>query len=149
MRRRPVVLMLAGLYALAILLIGLWPTHVDRNLDMAHRPPATWLAAWLDLTSAQAYDIGEFCANVLLFAPLGVFAMLLVARLSLWHTTACAAALSVAIELTQTWLRPDRTGSVGDVIANTAGAAIGAAVIVGVRRAKARSARPPVTATPR
>lgn len=137
MRSRPVVISLGGLYLGALLLIGLWPTHVDRKLDMAHRPPATWLVDLLGLSNAQAYDIGEFCANILLFLPLGMLIMALVSRVSWLQTVAAAGLLSVVIELAQTLLRPDRTGDVRDVVANTLGAALGAALVVARRRVAA------------
>lgn len=134
MRHRPVVLAIAGLYAVAIVLIGFWPTHVDQNLGLAHHPPTAWLVSWFDLTPERAYSVGEFCANVLLFVPLGIFAMLLVPRISWLRTVVGALAVTVVIEVVQTLLRPDRTGSVRDVVANTLGAAIGAALVLSTRQ---------------
>ncbi|MCW2771375.1 MAG: VanZ family protein [Aeromicrobium sp.] len=138
MRNRPVVLSLGGLYLGALLLIGLWPTHVDQKLDLAHRPPATWLVDLLGLSNAQAYDIGEFCANILLFVPLGMLIMALIPRVSWLQAVGAAGSLSILIELAQTLLRPDRTGDVRDVMANTLGAALGATLVVGRRQAAAR-----------
>jgi glycopeptide antibiotics resistance protein len=140
-RRRPVVLAIAGLYALAILLIGFWPTHVDENLDLEQRPPVTWLVALFDLAPEQAYGVGEFAANILLFMPLGIFAMLLVPGISWVRTVAGALTVTILIEVVQTLLRPDRTGSIRDVVANTLGAAIGAGIVVGVRRVGAAAGR--------
>ena len=49
---------LAGgvVYAVAIAAVGLWPTHIDRQLH---------------LSTDWGYDVIEFAANVLWFAPLG------------------------------------------------------------------------------
>jgi glycopeptide antibiotics resistance protein len=134
MRRSPWILVFAGAYGAALLLIGLWPTHVDQSLDMVHRPPTTWLVRTFDLTPAQGYDIGEFSANILLFTPLGMLTMALLPRLPWARLTMGAGGLSILIELAQTFLRSDRTGSVRDVIANTLGAALGAAAVVAWRQ---------------
>jgi glycopeptide antibiotics resistance protein len=134
MRRRPLILGLAGAYGAALLLVGLWPTHVDESLDMVDRPPTSWLVSIFNLTPAQGYDIGEFSANILLFLPLGLLAMALLPRLSWVRVALGAGVLSILIELAQTLLRPDRTGSVRDVLANTLGAALGAALVVGWRQ---------------
>jgi glycopeptide antibiotics resistance protein len=134
MRHRPFVLGLAGAYGAALLLVGLWPSHVDQNLDMVNRPPTTWLVDVFNLTPARGYDIGEFSANVLLFVPLGLLATALLPRLSWVRLALGAVALSVLIELAQTIFRPDRTGSFRDVVANTLGAALGAACAVVWRR---------------
>jgi glycopeptide antibiotics resistance protein len=136
MRHRPFVLGLVGAYGAALLLVGLWPTHVDQNLDMVNRPPTTWLVDVFNLTPAQGYDIGEFSANVLLFVPLGLLATALLPRLSWVRLALGAVALSVLIELAQTIFRPDRTGSFRDVVANTLGAGLGAACAVVWRRLK-------------
>ncbi|MCR2823911.1 VanZ family protein [Microbacterium sp. zg.Y909] len=67
----------------------------------------------------------EFSANILLFAPLGFLTTLWLRR-PLWGAAA-AVALSAAAELAQLVL-PSRTASVRDILANAAGAVIGAAV---------------------
>jgi glycopeptide antibiotics resistance protein len=139
MGRRLLILGLAGAYGAALLLVGLWPTHVDENMDMVNRPPTTWLVNILSLTPAQGYDIGEFSANVLLFVPLGLLAMGLVPRLSWVRLALGAGALSVLIELAQTIYRPDRTGSLRDVVANTFGAVLGAALVVAWRQLRSRA----------
>ncbi|NRQ49123.1 VanZ family protein [Aeromicrobium stalagmiti] len=130
MRLRLPIIGAAALYLVGLLLVGLWPTHVDRNLDMVNRPPTTWLIDIFDLDPAQGYRIGEFSANILLFIPLGALALALLPRLGWLRVTALAGLFSVVIEVTQTIARPERTGSVADIVANTAGAAIGAIVVV-------------------
>ncbi|WP_162891361.1 VanZ family protein [Aeromicrobium sp. A1-2] len=104
----------------ALAVIGLWPRHVDEALGLGGH----W---W--------YSPLEFGANIVLFVPLGILSML-VARRAGWHRVAAAAfALSGAIELAQGLGLPGRTGAWQDVIANTTGAALGAAgVFVAQRR---------------
>ncbi|MGA8852352.1 MAG: VanZ family protein [Aeromicrobium sp.] len=122
-----------ALYLISLSLIGLWPTHVDRSLDLAHRPPTTWLASMFDLTPTAAYSVGETAANALLFMPLGIFLVVLLPRQGWLCATALAASLSVLIELAQALARPERTGSLGDVVANTIGAGIAAGLVVAWR----------------
>lgn len=134
MRRRPLFLGLAGAYGVALLLVGLWPSHVDRNLDAVNRPPTTWIIGIFDLTPAHGYGVGEFSANVLLLVPVGLIAMALMPRLSWVQLTLGAGILSVLIEFAQTSLLPDRTGSLRDVVANTLGACLGATAVLAWRR---------------
>ncbi|MRJ99912.1 hypothetical protein GEV27_00100 [Aeromicrobium sp. S22] len=129
MRVRLPIIGAGVVYVVALLLIALWPTHVDQNLDLASRPPTTWLVSLFDLTPDQGYRIGEFGANILLFVPLGALLIALFPRLGWLWGTVLAGLFSVAIELAQTVARPGRTGSTDDVVANTAGAALGALVV--------------------
>ncbi|AWB90822.1 VanZ family protein [Aeromicrobium chenweiae] len=139
MRHRLPIIGAGVVYVVALLLIGLWPSHVDRDLDLAHRVPTTWLVAIFDLTPDQGYRIGEFGANILLFLPLGALLLALLPRLGWLRVTALAGLFSIAIELTQTVARPGRTGSVADVVANTTGAALGAVLVaLWLRRAGQR-----------
>lgn len=84
------------------------------------------------LTAWVTFDLVEFCANVAMFVPLGVLAMLWGGRG--WHGILAGAVLSAAIEVTQLLLLPTRVADVRDIVANTAGAALGVAVIVMTRR---------------
>lgn len=136
LRQSRPVLALAGPYALALLLIGLWPTHVDKNVDVVGFAPVRWMANGLGLDPNQAYDVVQVGANVALFVPLGVFAMLLWPRLRWGHAVLLGFLLTSAIELAQQLTRPERTASLGDVVANTAGAAVGAALIVALRTSR-------------
>ncbi|VXB52752.1 VanZ family protein [Aeromicrobium sp. 9AM] len=129
---RPSRLTVTGtaLYGTALLLIGLWPTHVDKNIDVVAWPPVQWMMRNLDITPLQAYDFVEIGANVVLFAPLGLFVMVWLSRARWFHAVGLGLVLSGAIEIVQDVARPDRTASWVDVLANTAGAALGAAFVV-------------------
>ncbi|MCG2620502.1 VanZ family protein [Arthrobacter sp. I2-34] len=123
---RPVVWTAFGLYLGLLALIVLWPVPVDRPatgalqdvLDALHRHG---VPAWIN------YGTVESAANVLLFVPFGLFAGLLLPRRRRWLVLAGAVLLSAGIELAQSSLLPERFGTVQDVLANTLGAALGAA----------------------
>lgn len=67
--------------------------------------------------------VADVILNLLLFAPLGVAACAL--RLPPWRALAVAVVLTASIETTQWFLLVGRDGSVGDVLANSAGAVLG------------------------
>lgn len=79
------------------------------------------------------YPVLEFLANVALFAPLGALCALAWPHIRFGWIVAAGGALSVLIELVQLAM-PSRYSTVSDVIANTAGTALGFAVVVWVRR---------------
>ncbi len=134
-------LLWVGLYGLALLLIGLWPTHVDQNFDVVKWAPVQWLTRHFDLTWIETYRLVEFTANVALFVPLGVIAMTWSSRSRWIHAVLLGVAVSGAIEIMQDVARPGRTATWNDIVANTAGAALGAALVLlwrsGVPRALA------------
>ncbi|GAA2080543.1 hypothetical protein GCM10009821_21180 [Aeromicrobium halocynthiae] len=128
--------LLAAGYVVVLLLIVGWPTTVDSGLDVAAWWPVRTVAAALGISAPTSYAIVEVGANVAGFAPLGWFAVTLFgARLG---QVVVAFGTSVVIETLQTVLRPERFGTVSDVVANTVGAAIGAALAVWVVRRRAR-----------
>ena len=133
----------AGLYALALAAIGVWPTHVDKNVDLVDTRPAQWVLDQLDLTNQQGYDLIEFGANILLFVPFGLLLRALRPGWS-WLTVVLIGALaSATIEILQAVARPGRTADVRDVIANTLGAALGCLVYAVARQVSRRSASDP------
>jgi glycopeptide antibiotics resistance protein len=115
-----------------ILTIVLWPTPVDRPFDAALNAGLAWLHAhgipgWVD------YSFVQNGANVVMFMPLGGLIASVSMRSLWWTSGVLGLALSLCIEFAQyTWL-PERTASVGDLVANTAGALVGG-VIVGLVR---------------
>lgn len=118
----------AGIYGAALLFVGLWPTHVDRNIDVVGTPPVQWIIRTFDLSTAEAYNAVEVAANVALFVPLGTFAMVWLSR---WpRAVLLGLVASSAVEILQELARPGRTPSWGDVVANTLGAGLGAAVVL-------------------
>jgi glycopeptide antibiotics resistance protein len=115
------------------------PTSSDLVLRVLARLQGHEHLAWL------TYDRAEFLANVALFAPVGLFLLLLVDTRFWWLAAGLAFALTNAIELAQRSI-PGRTPDERDIAANTLGAMIGIAVGVvltlpaTVRRGRAQRA---------
>jgi len=131
----PARLLLAA-FLVALAFIAFWPTPVDRD--------AGWLLGRItDAVPWLTYGRIEFGANIVLFVPLGWCATRGWPR---WHALVVPAALvlSVLIEVAQGLTLAERTSSVFDVIANTAGAALGWATAMPWRyRRPAPAAGPP------
>jgi VanZ family protein len=92
----------------------------------------------------------EAAANVLLFVPVGALAALLLRRRSPLLPLVCGAGTSVLVELAQTAL-PGRVPDLGDVVANTAGTAVGVVLAVvgtAVRRRAGRGRLAALLAVP-
>ena len=129
-RTRAVARVLLTVYAITLTLIALWPVPVDSGAG-------GFLRAVARVLPALTYSRIEFAANILLFVPLGVLLMLIVRRRYLILPTAIV--VTVSIESVQGLLLDQRTPSVLDIIANTAGACFGMLVVsvAAARRARA------------
>lgn len=117
--------------------IGYWPVPVDRGvrsvlLSIFDRLAAAGAPTWVD------YAHVEFGANIVMFVPLGVLIALLLPRWEWWLAPIIGLALSLAIEFGQALLLPERFASPLDVLANTAGATIGALIVTAIRLALRR-----------
>ena len=76
----------------------------------------------------------EFVAKLVVFVPFGLLAALLwPSRWNWWRMLLLGAATSTFIEVTQLII-PGRVTALSDVIANTAGGVVGAAVAAWVQR---------------
>jgi len=75
----------------------------------------------------------EFVGNILMFVPLGIFAALLLPRKAWWVLLLMGTAFSVSIELFQAQFLPGRFPEVRDVISNSTGFLIGAAMSIALR----------------
>ncbi len=136
-RRRTITVasLLAALLGVAILIITLTPEHVDRDMGgleyviirAVQRLPGL---AWFD------YAWLERIANVIMFAPFAALVTYLVGIRRWWMVLIGCAVLSALIELAQFLFLPDRTASISDVLSNTAGAAVGIAVVALIVRRK-------------
>lgn len=136
-RDRRVAAWSLAVYGIVLALIAFWPVPVDRGAESLLR----------DMTRAipvLSHGVIEFCANVLLFAPLGVLLALTLRRRA-W-VMPIALIVTVAIEAGQALFLAERTPSLGDVVANLSGAGLGIAfVLVARRRRRPRAAtRAPV-----
>ena len=116
---------LAAAYLLTLTLIAFWPTPVDRA---AHGTIVTVLARlhahgvpdWVD------YTLVEFTANIALFLPVGLLGVVLLGSTRWWLAVLAGFTASSLIELGQLIFLPARYATVMDVLANTAGATLGA-----------------------
>lgn len=97
-----------------------------------------WVAARLDALGLPAALVGgarvEFVMNALMFAPVPVLGVLALPRVtgSQWVTALFAA--SFAVEVVQGVLLPGRSAQLADVVSNTLGAGLGAALVWWARR---------------
>ena len=115
----------------AVLLITQWPD-----------PPDPGTLSWLRRVLAQLHDNGlpgavdlpvvEALANVAMFVPLGLL-LPVATRTRAWLAVPAGAGFSALIELSQLTFLPHRVASVQDVVMNTLGAALGAAVLLAIR----------------
>lgn len=137
MRRHPVVaallvLSLLGALAIVFLPIGwalnrliVWLYYAGRGIGM----PEFVTLAW--------YDIA---LNMLLFAVPVALASILWPGVRRWVWIIAVLIASIGIETVQLLALP-RDASIGDVLANTAGAALGTATAAAVSRVKQRAER--------
>lgn len=123
--------LLGALYLVALVLIALWPTPVDR---IAHRSivrilmelHSQGLPRWFN------YALIEFTANIALFVPVGLLGVILLGSSRWWLAVLTGFAASCLIELSQLVFLPDRYATPVDVIANTLGAILGAVIALSV-----------------
>ncbi len=104
--------------------IVFWPTPVDRPAAGSLKSTLEWLHLH-GLPKAIGYNQVEFSANVAMFVPMGIIAAAYFKKMLLGTLT--GALVSCLIELSQALFLPDRFASGLDIVANTLGAAIGAA----------------------
>ena len=138
---------LAAGYLLTLTLIAFWPTPVDRGaagsitrtLALLH---AQGVPGWVN------YALVEFTANIALFLPVGLLGVILLGSARWWEAVLAGLAASSLIELGQLVFLPGRFATPLDVVANTAGTALGALLALALLTAvTARSPSEPV-ATP-
>jgi glycopeptide antibiotics resistance protein len=134
---------LAALVLVAWLLGGLvltlQPAHplpgqvVDDNLIPLHtvRIYLANLGSWFWMRNALG--------NLGLLLPIGLLGPIAFPALDRWwRVFLVALAISAAIEVTQLWI-PDRSADIDDVIVNVAGALLGYAALIALRRARTAS----------
>jgi hypothetical protein len=121
-----------------VLVVTLWPDPPDPGgfgwLERALR--------WWSGRGLPGGDVAvvEAVANVAMFVPLGAL-LPAATRIGPGRAVPVGAALSILIELVQLAFLPHRVATLGDVLMNTLGAAVGAALHVAIRRRRARVAK--------
>lgn len=124
---------LLTVYLVLLAFVVLWPTPVDRDagkfLELAlAKLHERGVPEWFN------YSLVEWLSNVAMFVPFGVLVAFLLGRGAWWKATLCGFALSASVEGIQYLFFAQRTASVLDLLANTLGALIGAAVLLFLRR---------------
>ncbi len=97
------------------------PTQSDLVLRVLARLQDYERLSWL------TYDRAEFLANVALFAPVGLFLLLLFGTRFWWVAVGAALVMTSLIESAQRGI-PGRVSDERDIAANTMGAVLGVAV---------------------
>jgi len=126
-------------YSVAIALVLGWPTPtvpVVGTLELVSR--------WLRDAGAPDWVGGsllEFVCNIVLFVPFGVLVALVALRRPWWWAVLTGFTFSLVAELTQEFFLPHRSGTVSDVVANTAGTAVGVGAAWALQRWRGRSDR--------
>ncbi|MFT4135445.1 VanZ family protein [Microbacterium sp.] len=147
--RSPLALILLAVYAVVLAAVAFWPTPVDADLGRM-------LRAITRMVPVLTYQRIEFLANIALFVPLGILLAVVFARAR--HLVLPTVFLTTfLIECTQALVLPERTPSIVDMVANTAGgcagllavAAVEAAVTAAVAAAHRRLTAPPPRETSR
>jgi len=125
-------------YVVVVLVITQWPLPPDPYGPGWVLDGLGWLH---DHGLPQAVDLPvvEALANVALFVPLGLL-LPAATRWRPWVAVPVGAVFSTLIEISQLLFLPHRFPTVQDVVMNTLGAAIGAAVVLGARAARRRRA---------
>ena len=116
-----------GVYLVALALVVFLPSKEASTVTGFVGVIAGWLAA-LGLPFREAAVGVEFVSNIVMFVPFGLLTTFLwPSRWNWWRMLLLGAATSTFIEVTQLII-PGRVTALSDVIANSAGALIGAVV---------------------
>ncbi|WP_084269919.1 VanZ family protein [Patulibacter minatonensis] len=131
-------LVLAGLLAAAGFLV-LGPLPVDLFTETVRATRNVADALGFDGSSIHKLDVEKAC-NVLIAVPIGFLLARGWPAVDPRRWLAAALAVSIAVELAQTFVLSGRYGTVLDVVLNTTGAAVGLLLASGVRRPQRSSA---------
>jgi VanZ family protein len=126
---------LLGPYLAALALVVFLPARDAGRVTGLVGWVADLVAAW-GVPREPAAIVFEFLANVVLFVPFGLLLAASIPRWSPWAIIGVGLVASVAIELVQLGI-PSRVSTVSDVIANTAGTAIGCTMVMWWRMSRA------------
>lgn len=117
--------LLVALAAIAVLTLG---RPLDPQVERLNLIPFRDLLWAVGGQVEPAVAVTELVANVLLFVPLGLALAVRHPRASTWWIAGIAAAVSLAVEGAQAIMNTGRLADITDVLANTTGAVLGAAL---------------------
>ena len=132
-RTRRLLALASEAYVAACLVIGFWPSPVDRSIDGSLLHVLAYLHS-IGVPDVVDYRFIERTANVLLFVPLGALAAAQLRRRHWWIAVVACIAVSGFIETGQLLMLPARCASWIDLLANSVGAAIGVSITMLLRR---------------
>ncbi len=126
-------------FAVYLVVVGfvVWSPQPTDGVGIA-QVVARWVASLFGLPPGPTFGVLEVAANVAMFVPFGVLALTAYRWMRVWSATLAGLATSGIIEGVQLFL-PTRFATVSDLIANTAGALLGALLVAAVRRTRLRS----------
>lgn len=132
-------LLLRILFAVYLVVMGfvVWSPQPTGGEGIA-QVVARWVASLFGLPPGPTFGVLEVAANVAMFVPFGVLALTAYRWMRVWSATLAGLVTSGIIEGVQLFL-PTRFATVSDLIANTAGALLGALLVAAVRRTRSRS----------
>lgn len=143
-------LLLRVVFAAYLVVVGfvVWSPQPTDGTGIAEAV-ARWLASLVGLPFGPIFGVLEFAANVAMFVPFGVLALTAYRWMRVWSAALAGLVTSGVIEGVQLFL-PTRYATVSDLVANTAGALLGALLVAAVRRARTRptDSASRMTATP-
>ena len=91
-------------------------------------------------TEWLTFNTLEFLANIAMFAPFGLFLVLLLGRRQWWLAILIGVGFTLAIELAQQFI-PNRVSDPRDIVANSLGTIVGTLFALVMTAAKARRLR--------
>ncbi|MGP5699917.1 VanZ family protein [Glutamicibacter arilaitensis] len=117
-----ITLIVFVLYCILVCLVGFWPTPIDGSMGGAVESALSWLHRH-GMPKFIDYNFIEFSSNILFFVPMGMIMGLWIKRKI--ATILISTYVSIAIEVIQELVLPQRFSTVFDIVANTFGSAIG------------------------
>jgi glycopeptide antibiotics resistance protein len=130
--------------ALALVFVGYLVVLAILVLDPSQQAPGQSLSLVSGILQAIGAPVPadspflEVASNVALFIPLGLLGLLLWPSRGIVGWTGIGALLSAVVELSQLLFLPHRFATVNDVVANSAGALLGAVAVTVIRRVRVR-----------
>ncbi|ANJ26278.1 VanZ family protein [Agromyces aureus] len=132
-QRRIALAVAATAYAAALAVVLFWPAHIDGDGGFIRFDPLLRALAAFGIPAWASYAFVEFAFNAVLFVPLGMLLAAASQRSAVRRIAVAVVAglvVSCLAELVQHVFLPGRTTDLRDVLANTLGAGLGAAVVV-------------------
>jgi glycopeptide antibiotics resistance protein len=131
-RRHPILAPLTIVYLAVVAWVTLGPQPLDNQRQqwvvLAIRAARTIARQhWPSVADAITYNHVEFAANVAMFAPIGLFLVLLLGRRFWWAAVLLCVAMTGAIETAQRYI-PGRVSDVRDLASNSIGGVLGVVV---------------------